>query len=598
VIKLSDYIFKRLAEDGVKDLFMISGGGAMHLVDSVGKNKKINYYCPQHEQAAAIAAEGYARTSGKLGVVVVTSGPGGTNTLTGVIGQWLDSIPCLYLSGQVKFETTIASQPKLGLRQLGDQEINIVDVVVPVTKYAVMVTDPKTIRYHLEKALYLATHGRPGPVWLDIPLNVQAALIDERQLKGFVPPAEKQDAGLPTKVDKAAKMLAQAERPVIVAGHGIRLAGAQKAFLKLIERLRCPVVTTFNGFDLVPSDHELYIGRIGTVGDRAGNFALQNADLVITIGSRNNIRQVSYNWPAFARAARKVVVDIDPAELKKSTLKPDLPIRADAAVFIAELGKRKLAGNWDKWLDWCRQRKHNYPVVLPEYQKPDGLVQPYYFIKVLTEQLGPDDVVVAGNGTACVTLFQAGVVKAGQRMFWNSGCASMGYDLPAAIGASLARGKGRVICLAGDGSLQMNIQELETLSYHQLPVKLFVLDNCGYVSIKQTQDNLFGGHRVACCQETGVGCPDFTKVAAAYGLATARISDQKDLAGQIGSALAAAGPLVCSVRLQPDYTFAPKLSSEKLPDGKMISKPLEDMYPFLGREEFKRNMIVPEWREK
>ena len=597
MIKVSDYIFNRLVEYGVRDIFMISGGGAMHLVDSVGKNKKLNYYCPHHEQAAAIAAEGYTRASGKMGVVVVTSGPGGTNTLTGVIGQWLDSIPCLYLSGQVKFETTIASCPDLKLRQLGDQEINIVDIVKPVTKYAVMVTDPKTIRYHLEKAIYLAKAGRSGPVWLDIPLNVQSTMVDESKLKGFTPPAEKKDAALSAKIDKIVKLLAKAERPVIIAGHGIRLAGAQEAFLKLIERLRCPVLTTFNGFDLVPSDHELFIGRIGTIGDRAGNFALQNADLVISIGSRNNIRQVSYNWKSFARAAKKVIVDIDLAELKKPTVKPDLSINADAAVFISELAKRKVPAKWADWLKWCREREIKYPVVLEEYKKDHGLVQPYYFIQELTKQLNRDDVVVAGNGTACVTLFQAGIVKAGQRMFWNSGCASMGYDLPAAIGAAIASGKGRVICLAGDGSLQMNIQELQTLSYHQLPVKLFVLDNCGYVSIKQTQDSFFGGHRVASCPETGVSCPDISKVSAAYGLATQRIVDQKDLAGQIKAALNSSGPLVCDVKLQPDYTFMPKLSSEKRPDGKIVSKPLEDMFPFLDREEFKYNMIVPEWQE-
>ncbi|MCU0641428.1 MAG: thiamine pyrophosphate-binding protein [Candidatus Margulisbacteria bacterium] len=587
----------RLVEYGVRDLFMISGGGAMHLVDSVGRNKKLKYLCPHHEQAAAIAAEGYARVSGKMGVVVVTSGPGGTNTLTGVIGQWLDSVPCLYLSGQVKFETTIASSPELKLRQLGDQEINIVDIVKPVTKYAVMVKDPKTIRYHLEWAIYLATHGRPGPVWLDIPLNVQAALIEPAKLPGFKPPAAKRNGRLSAQLDRVAALIARAKRPVIVAGNGIRLAGATKEFYRLARKLGFPLLATFNGFDLLPNDHPLYIGRIGTLGDRAGNFALQNADLVLEIGTRNNIRQVSYNWRAFARAATKVVVDIDPAELRKPTVRPDLAIAADAKEFISALDKKLGRTSRPEWLAWCRERRERYPVVQPEYRTGNGPINPYHFVEALTAQLRPDDVVVAGNGTACVALFQAGQVKKGERHFWNSGCASMGYDLPAAIGAAVARGGKRVICLAGDGSLQMNIQELQTLAHYRLPVKLFVLNNQGYVSIKQTQDSFFGGHRVACCPATGVSCPDSTSVARGYGLKSAAINGRRGLSKQIARVLAQPGPVVCDVGLLADYHFAPKLSSARLPDGRLVSKPLEDLFPFLARDEFRRNMIVPEWRE-
>ncbi|MBI5399108.1 thiamine pyrophosphate-binding protein [Candidatus Saganbacteria bacterium] len=600
MIKLTDYICNSLASLGLRDIFMISGGGAMHLVDSVGKHPKLKYYCPHHEQAAAMAAEGYARTSDKMGVVVVTSGPGGTNTLTGVIGQWLDSVPCLYLSGQVKQETTIAAYPKLGLRQVGDQEINIVDIVRPVTKYAVMVKDHQSIRCHLEKAIYLATHGRPGPVWLDIPLDIQAALVDERKLKGFKPAKKQRSQQLDKLVDKLIKKLLSAKRPVILAGHGIRLSGAKTEFLSLINKLQIPVLTTFNGFDLVSSDHPLFIGHPGTIGDRGGNFTLQNADFLISLGSRNNIRQISYNWPTYARSSYKIIVDIDPAELQKPTIKPDLAICADLKVFIEKLSKtlnRKKLPDYQSWLIWAREKTKRYPVVTSEKVKISGLIDPYVFMDLLTGVMPNESIAVAGNGTACVALFQAGKVKRGQRIFWNSGCASMGYDLPAAIGACIAAGKRPVICLAGDGSLQMNIQELQTVAHHQLPIKLFVLNNCGYVSIKQTQDAFFEGRRVACCEQSGVSCPDIIKVAGAYGLPTMRLANQQTLLSDLQSIMKRAGPLVCEVILKPDYKFEPKLSSEKLPDGRMVSKPLEDMFPFLPRDEFMENMIIEPWEE-
>lgn len=601
MVKLSDYICNFLSEKGIKDVFMISGGGAMHLVDSVGKHPKLNYVCPEHEQAAAIAAEGYYRASGKMAAVVVTSGPGGTNTLTGVIGQWLDSIPCIYLSGQLKQETTLASCPGMGLRQLGDQEINIVDIVRPTTKYAVMVRNPLEIQYHLEKAFYLATHGRQGPVWLDIPLDVQSAIIDEQKLSKYNENEDKLEldiADITSKVVQTVQLLRNAKRPVLLAGHGIRLSGSQKLFLEIVKKLGIPVVTTFNGFDLITSDHPLFIGRVGTLGDRAGNFALQNSDLLISVGSRNNIRQVSYNWKAFAREAKKIVIDIDAAELNKPTIKPYLSIQSDARYFFEQfkilMGEEKLP-DWSDWLKWCIERKKRYPVVLPEYKLPKNHINPYYFIQMLTECLDKDAVVVAGNGTACVALFQAGIVKKGQRMFWNSGCASMGYDLPAAIGACFAKSKKQVICIAGDGSLQMNIQELQTLVYHKLPIKIFLLNNESYISIKQTQDTFFNGHHVAIDSKTGVSFPNFRKVAAAYGLKTMLIDNHRQMKEKIKQVLKAKGSMLCEVKLLTDYKFTPKLSSEKKPDGQIISKPLEDMYPFLDRDEFRENMLISRW---
>lgn len=598
MIKLSDYVFKFLVERGVRDVFMISGGGAMHLVDSVGKNKRLKYYCPHHEQAAAIAAEGYARKAGKMAVVVVTSGPGGTNTLTGVIGQWLDSVPVLYLSGQVKQETTIESCREIGLRQLGDQEINIVDMVRPVTKYAAMVREPAKIRWHLQKAVYLATHGRPGPVWLDIPLDVQAAMIEEKKLAYYDPLIDelKIDKNILTvKVKEVLSLLLQSKRPILLAGHGVRLAGALKIFKELVEKTGIPVLTTFNGYDLLPSDHPLYVGRPGTVGTRFGNFALQNADLLLSLGSRNNIRQAGYYWQTYARGAKKVIVDIDPAELKKPTVVPDIAVNADAGQFLTELDRELKNINlpdWRPWVSWCTERVKHYPVVCPEYwQKQEG-INPYVFIEVLTKSLPENITVVAGNGTACVSLFQAGVVKNGQRMFWNSGCASMGYDLPAAIGACIANGKKPVICLAGDGSLQMNLQELQTIITYNLPIKLFVLNNYGYISIRQTQDAFFEGRYVACGPESGVCFPDILKVARAYGLTTTRIYKQDKMEKQIKKIITSTGAMVSEVMLSPAQKFMPKVSSERKPDGRIVSKPLEDMYPFLPRDEFRKNMLI------
>lgn len=593
-MRVADYIFQYLADYGVRHVLLVSGGSAMHLNNALKKEKRIKYICCHHEQAAAIAAEGYARTSGNLAVVNVTSGPGGTNALTGVIGQWLDSVPVLYLSGQVKYETTIASVAKNRLRQLGDQEINIVDIVRPVTKYAKMITDPQSIVTELEKAVQLATSGRPGPVWLDIPLNVQGALIDGKTL----PVKKRNPAPLMIKhelVAKAMKMLQGAQRPLFIVGHGIRIAAAQKSLQALIRALNIPVVTTFNGFDLVASVDRHFIGRIGTLGSRAGNFALQNADLVICLGTRNNIRQVSYRWDSFARNAKKIIVDIDLAELHKKTVKGDLVIHGDVKMFMDQMLKRIPKGfvSDQRWRQWCLDRKKRYPVVLDAYKVPARqCVHPYHFIEELTKSLPRKAVVVAGNGTACVALFQAGVVKSGQRIFWNSGCASMGYDLPASIGAALASKKD-VICLAGDGSMQMNLQELQTIQHYHLPVKIFVLNNQGYRSIELTQTEFFQGDFIGCNEGSGVSFPDNAKLAHAYGLKYFKIDATSSMRRVMGQALAYPGAVLCEVFLTKDYIFAPKLSSVKKEDGRIVSRPLEDLYPFLGREELCSNMITP-----
>ena len=573
----------------------------MHLNNSFGRAKEIRCVFNHHEQACAIAAEGYARITGKIGVVNVTSGPGGLNTLTGVMGQWTDSVPVLYISGQVKFATTIASCAELGLRQLGDQEVDIISIVRPITKFAVSVRDPRDIKRIIDEAIYMSLLGRPGPVWIDIPLDVQGAFIDEKKLREFnKPPEVLFDKNIvKSKIRQIVKLFGEAKRPVLVAGHGVRIANAQGLFLELAKKLKIPILSTFNGFDLIPSDNPLFVGRIGTIGDRAGNFALQNSDLAIFLGTRNNIRQIGYNWASFARAAKKIVIDIDVTELKKPTLAPNIPIHSDVKYFLEELLKfirKEEFPAWGSWLDWCLERKKRYPVVLPAYRK-SAKINPYHFLEILSRLTKKKDIITAGNGSACVTFYPAGVVKKGQRIFWNSGCASMGYDLPAAIGACIGSNKKNTLCVTGDGSIQMNIQELQTIVHHKLPIKIFVLNNNGYISIKQTQENFFGLPYVGCDKNSGVSFPNIRKIARAYGIKSGIIKKQRNMKTIISNILRYKGPFLCEVILNPDYKFSPKSASEKKPNGEIVSKPLEDMFPFLERNEFKDNMLIPLWPE-
>lgn len=590
-MRVADYIFKVLADDGFRHAFLVTGGGAMHLNDALRLERRITPVCCHHEQTCAIAAEGYYRASGQMPVVTVTTGPGGTNALTGVIGAWLDSIPMLIISGQVKFSTTIESCPGIPLRQLGDQELNIIDVVRPITKYAKLISDPLSIGEELEKALEIARSGRFGPVWLDIPLNVQGAILpDDYQYKR--PKAD----DVPERLDltEVIGFLKTSRRPVFIGGHGIELDGATDAFQTLVETSRIPVLTTFNGMNVIPSDHILNLGRIGTLGQRAANFILQNADLIITIGTRNNIRQVSYNWENFAKRAKKIVIDIDPAELAKPTIHPDLAIASSAADFIDGMlreVKREDLGKWDDWLTWCCERRRRFPVHTQEQMICDDGINPYHFMHVLTEVCPSDVNFVAGNGTACVALFQTGIVKKGQKVFWNSGCASMGYDIPAALGAAVATGR-ETICLAGDGSAMMNLQDLETISYRRLPVKVFILENNGYSSIRQTQTNLFSPELMGCDPSSGVGFPDFMKVASAFGLPSIVMSHHEGMADQIQEFLSLDGPAVAVVRIPSDLGFSPKLSARRNPDGSMVSPSLEDMSPFLDKALVADNMIT------
>lgn len=600
-MRVSDYIAQKLADYGIRHVFMITGGGAMFLNDSLGNQPGIRCIYQHHEQASAIAAEGYARISNRMSVVCTTTGPGAVNALNGVYGAWVDSIPMLIISGQVKRETCVSHYPLEGLRQLGDQEIDIITMVKGVTKFAVMVNDPQTIRHHLEKAIYLAEHGRPGPCWLDIPVDVQSVQIDPDHLQGYIPEGnglEENSPELRESCDRILQRLATAQRPVILVGKGVRLANALPEFEQLIRRLQVPVVAAWTGIDLLPYDDPLYGGCSADIGTRAGNFAVQNADLLLVLGSRLSLRQVSYNWKAFARQAYKIQVDIDPVEMRKPTVKIDLPIAADLKDFLSVLNQtveeRGFVSNqeWAGWLNWCQERVARYPVFQPHHmQIKNNTINPYLFVHRLFERLDDKDIVVCGNGAANVVTFQAARIKKGQRLFCNTGDASMGYDLPAAIGAAFAANGKRILCMAGDGSIQFNLQEFQTLVHHHLPVIVFVFNNGGYLSIRLSQGNFF--HRLTGEGEaSGVSFPDIVRVAQAYQIEAFRM-DANNFEEGLAQALSSKGPLIVDVMMDPDQPFEPKMSSRQLPDGRIVSAPMEDMYPFLSREEMAANLLIP-----
>ncbi len=594
-MKLSDYVCDFLADRGVRHVFMLPGGGAMHLNDSVGRAGGLEYICCLHEQACSIAAEAYSRVTGGLGVAMVTTGPGGTNALTGLAGAWLESTPCLFLSGQVK---RADMKKDLGVRQLGPQELDIVTVVQSITKYAVTVTDPASIRYHLERAVSLATSGRKGPVWIDVPLDVQAAQIEPSELAGYESPPESLDHGIVQRsVAGVISMLNAAERPVLLVGNGVRLSGASEGLLKLVERLGIPVLATWMGADLLHDAHPLFFGKPGTMASRGANFTVQNADFLLCIGTRLDAAVTGFDQSRFARAARKVVVDIDPGELGKLRMHVDLPVNMDAGVFIAAIlnGADELAPRErTPWLERCRAWKERYPVVLPEWRTPGAFVNSFVFSEALAQESSEGDLVVPGSsGAAIDTFWIAFRNKRGQRVFSTGGLGAMGFGIPAALGACVAGGRRRTITVDGDGGFQLNIQELATVAHLSLPIKYFVLNNQGYGSIRSMQRNHFKGHLVACDASSRLGLPDTLRVAQAYGLSTFRITSQEALSEQVRGVLNHPGPAVCEVIMDPDQVVGPRVSSVVRPDGSMVSRPLEDMWPFLDREELKANMLIP-----
>jgi len=586
-----------IAKTGVKHIFMLAGGGCMHLIDSIGRCNQVEYICNLHEQACAIAAEAYGQYTNNLGVALVTTGPGGTNAITGLAGAWIDSTPCMFISGQVKTSDLMRDK---GVRQMGFQEVDIISMVKPITKYAVTVTDEKTIRYHLEKGLYYARTGRPGPVWIDIPLDIQASMIDESELPGFNQDFQGNNTLIEEKIYKIIELLNNSVRPVILVGNGIRLANAQEDFYRLVELLQIPVLTTWKSIDLIDDGHPLFAGRPGAIGQRGANFAQQNSDLFISMGARLDFGQTAYNHKAFARGARKVIIDIDEGEIKKLQMPVEVSIRSDVKIFIKELLRKAdlIHGSRGEWLKTCKEWKEKYPLILPEYREQKEDVNLYVLIDVLSELLEQCDVIVPGSSGSAVEIFmQSFRVKYGQRIQFTPGLGAMGFGLPATIGACIASGRKRTICLNGDGGFQLNIQELETVRRLALPVKFFVINNGGYASIMATQRNYFQGYYTGSEKSSGLTLPDICKIGEAYNIKTEKIVNHSNIYDKVKRVLETEGPVICEVKVSPEQLTAPRVKSYISPDGTMITLPMEDMWPFLTREEFFANMIVPPLKE-
>lgn len=651
-MKVSNYIAKRLVEEGISDVFMITGGGAMHLNDGLGHEPGLTCWYNHHEQACAIAAESYARIHNKIAALCVTTGPGGTNAITGVVGGWLDSIPMLVISGQVRYDTT-ARSTGLGIRAMGDQEFDITKAVDCMTKYSEMVIDPMRIRFCLEKALYLAQVGRPGPCWLDIPVNVQGAYIETDDLWGFdkddyeaggtgwtnkgqgcgacmacaavkvegkarmimedIPGQGEKRIALPKPVSldtarEILKKVREAKRPVINAGNGIRIGKAHDVFMRVVDKLGIPVVTGWNSQDCMYDAHPLYVGRAGNMGDRPGNFAVQNSDLVLSLGSRLSIRQVGFNYQTWAREAYVIYNDIDAEELKKPSVHTDMPVHADVKDLLEKLElvleeesvseecgpKDKEAVDW--WISRCQEWKAKYPVVQPKHYAagPDQPANIYAAMNEIGLRAKEGQITVVGNGSPCVAGGHCYQMKPGQRFISNSAIASMGYDLPAAIGACVADHTQDIILMTGDGSIQMNLQELQTIIHHKMPIKIFLINNGGYHSIRQTQRTHFGEPLVGIGPDSGdLSFPSFEKLAWAYGYPYVAAHNNQELPGAIEQTLATEGPVICEIFVDTEQAFEPKSAAKMLPDGRMVSMPLEDLAPFLPDEEMDEIMIIP-----
>lgn len=599
-IRVADYIAEFLAENNIDTLFTVVGGGAMHLNDGFGHNEDIKCIYNHHEQACAIAAEGYYRMSNKLPAVCVTTGPGGTNALTGVLGAYLDSIPMLVISGQVKYEMTVDSTG-LDLRQLGDQEWNIVSTVDSMTKYAHMIKNPNEIKYVLQKALYLATSGRPGPCWIDVPLDIQGAIIDTDDLIEFN--EDELDIDLGVKVTKdtienVISKLKSAKRPVIYAGSAIRTNNAHDEFLKLVNKLQIPVVNAWNATDSLEYDNKLTVGCGGSFGDRPANFAVQNSDLILSLGCRLSTRQVSFAYDKWAYDAYKIMVEIDKAEIEKPTINIDMPIQSDIGDFLEMFNKvldeeyMDYEFNYNQWVDKCNEWKNKYPVCDKLKYQQKSPINVYAFLDTLSSNMMEYEKIVVANGSACACI-HGYKLKKGQRLVVNSGVASMGYDLPAACGACFGIGKKRLVCVSGDGSIQMNLQELQTIVHHKLPIKLFVINNNGYQSIRITQRSFFERPFVGIGGDSGdVSFPQMKKIANAYSIPYYSCNDISKLDETVNKTLNHDGYVMCEIFVDTKQEFEPKSASKKLPDGKMVSAPLEDMKPFLPRNELEENMII------
>lgn len=592
LVKVSDYIIKFINEKmSVKHVFILSGGGWMHMLNSLGENKNIDYICTLHEQGAAIAAEAYGQYTNNIGVAIVTTGPGGTNAITGVTAAWIDSTPMMVISGQVKRADMIGDK---GIRQMGPQEVDIVPIVKPITKYAVSVLEPKEIRYHLEKAYHLATTGRKGPVWLDIPLDVQGAMVDEYSLEGFIPEKEKKIVpDFSINLEKTIELINNSKKPVILAGNGIHLAGVKDEFIKLAEKLDIPILTTWKTIDFIEQEHRLFAGRPGSIASRGANFTLQNADLLITIGARMDLPQTAFNHKNFGKNAKKVIVDIDENEINKMQMDIDVKFVADAKDFVLGLAKNleKITYKNNGWIEKCNELKNKYPVTLPEFFEQKEYVNTYVLLDALSKQMSENDMLVPGSSGSCSEVScQAFKTKKGQVVLNNQGLGSMGFGLPASIGACIASGGRKTICVNGDGGFMMNIQELETVRRLNLPIKFFILNNDGYGSIRNMQNAHFKGLYVGSGRTSGVTLPDMQKVASAFEIPSCVIKNQQNIEAEVKKVLDSKGPFICEVMISPEQQTQPRVSSIKLEDGSMMSKPIEDMWPFLAQEEIENNM--------
>jgi acetolactate synthase-1/2/3 large subunit len=595
-IRIADYIIQFFSAKHVTTAFMVAGGMAMHLNDALAREEGIRTICCHHEQACSLAAEGYAHITGRPALVQITAGPGAINAMNGVFGAFVDGLPMIVVSGQSKRETLCAFYGLTGaLRQAGEQEADAIGMARPITKYAVQILEPSRIRYELEKAWHIAVTGRPGPVWLEIPVDVQGHMIESEKLRGFhvpmTPPADLTDIAASVK-----DAIAASRRPMLVAGPGIHVSGALKEFISLAEDLQCPVLCA-GTLDIIHKCHPLYAGGMGNVGTRAGNINIQNADLLIFLGVSMHLTFTTYNWPSIGKNARKIVVECEAAECERPQYIADETILCGVGEFITALHAACNAATLRcaaSWLQFCRERVKQLPAV-PEYLRnldAAGRINPYWFAEELFKRLGDGDVVVPGNASAGVTAQQAGGLRPGQRLIANFGNGPMGMAVPAAIGAAMAAPQSRIICLDGDGSFMMNMQELATLAKHKLSVIIFIYNNNGYLSIRQTQNNFFR-KKLGCDPESGISFPDFVKLAEAFDIPALRLQGD-DWQKQLDAVLQKKGPLLVDVMLNPEQGFEPKISSRRLEDGRMISLPPEDMFPFMEREELRAHLVHPE----
>ncbi len=591
MIRVSDYVVKYLANIGISKIFTVSGGGSIFLCDALHKNKKIKYISCHHEQAVAFAAEGYARHSNNIGGAIVTTGPGGTNAITGVASCWIDSIPVIFISGQVFLNQTIG---KTKLRQLGVQEINIIDLVKPITKYAETVKDKNDIKVHLDKCLYFSKNERFGPVWLDIPANIQSSYIDEKKLKSFIPKLKTKKTSVIKYINIATSMIRNSKKPLILLGHGVKLSNSQNIYKKIINNFKIPFCLTWNASSIIESNNEFFMGRPGAFAERGTNFIIQNCDLILCVGTRLPFMVTGYNSKKFAKNAKIIMVDIDESELDKKSLNLDLKIKSDAKDF-AEILYKKLNVNKkinydDEWLNYCKNIRKKYPIVLDEYKKQKKYVNSYFFIELLSKKLKTNDSIITDMGLSFVGTHQTFIAKKNQKLFTNSGHAPMGWGLPAAIGSYFASKKENIICITGEGGLQMNIQEFATVQHHKIPLKIFIYNNGGYLTIKQTQQLGMKSRIMGSDKNSGLSFPNYKKIADAHEIKYIKISEHNTLIRKLSSILSSNKSVICELIINPEQDQKPKAINRRI-NGKSVATDFEDLYPFLPKKELIKNQF-------